>query len=221
MHHSFSVFGKKLHIYSDAQHKEAVNLNIYPGTFTYLKAPSGAGKTTLAKIVMGLIKCERFSAQMAGRKYNEKTADSFWPKFIWGKQASMVFQHADESLNLKANIYQTFAALPLDKKLTPSALAAILDPVFADKVDTSFLRKKLMELSGGQKQRINIMRSLLLNTKLTILDEPLNGLDFISIQRILQLLEEKRRSGSAFLIISHNDDIFEKIIPAENIYYLA
>ena len=221
MHHSFSVFGKNLHIYDDARHQDAVNLNIIPGSFTYLKAPSGAGKTTLAKIVMGLIKAQAFSAQIAGYKLNETTPASFWPKHIWGKKLSMVFQHADESLNLRANIYQTFAALPLARKLTPAALVAILDPVFAEKVDAAFLKKKLLELSGGQKQRINIMRSLVLNTKLTILDEPLNGLDFLSIQKILQLLEEKRRSGSAFLIISHNDDIFEKMIPAESIYYLA
>ena len=170
---------------------------------------------------MGLIKPEKFSAQIAGHPFNETTPDSFWPKYIWGKEAGMVFQHADESLNLRADIYQTFKALPLVKKLTPAAVAALLDPIFAEKVDAAFLKKKLFELSGGQKQRINIMRSLALNTKLTILDEPLNGLDFHSIQRILLLLEEKRRSGSAFLIISHNDDIFEKLIPAENIYYLA
>jgi len=218
---SFSVFGKNLRIYNDARHSEAVDLKIYPGSFTYLKAPSGAGKTTLAKMAMGLIKPEKFSAQIAGHPFNETTPDSFWPKYIWGKEAGMVFQHADESLNLRADIYQTFKALPLVKKLTPAAVAALLDPIFAEKVDAAFLKKKLFELSGGQKQRINIMRSLALNTKLTILDEPLNGLDFHSIQRILLLLEEKRRSGSAFLIISHNDDIFEKLIPAENIYYLA
>ncbi len=218
---SFSVFGKNLHIYRDARHRETVDLEIYPGSFTYLKAPSGAGKTTLAKITMGLIKAEKFSAQIKGRRFNETTPVAFWPKQIWGKELSMVFQHADESLNLKADIYQTFAALPLIKIPTPDTLAALLDPIFAEKVDAAFLKKKLFELSGGQKQRINIMRSLALSTKLTILDEPLNGLDFHSIQRILLLLEEKRRSGNAFLIISHNDDIFEKLIPAGNIYYLA
>lgn len=221
MRHSFSVFGKDLNIYRDAAHKKTVDLQIAPASLSYLKAPSGAGKTTLAKIVMGLIKARKFNAQIADYRLDENTSNAFWQKYIWGKQISMVFQHADESLNLQADIYQSFAGLPLRRKLNPAALSALLDPVFAENVDAAFLKKKLFELSGGQKQRINIMRSLVLNTKLTILDEPLNGLDFHSIQKILQLLEEKRRAGSAFLIISHNDDIFEKMIPAKNIYFLA
>ena len=76
-------------------------------------------------------------------------------------------------------------------------------------------------LSGGQKQRLNLLRTLVLGTGLIILDEPLNGLDFNSVKKVLGLLDEKRAHGSALLMISHNEEIFEHFIDEENIYYLG
>jgi len=169
---------------------------------------------------MGLIKPNKFKATLGGISLLESTRTSVWKKSIWGKLAGMVFQHADEGLNRRASIYQTFSALPLKKKLSRPELTTYLDPVFVEKVAIAFLDKKIGQLSGGQKQRINILRTLLLNPKLVILDEPLNGLDFYSIQKILTLIEAQRQKGTAFLIISHNEDIFDQLVHPENIYYL-
>ena len=217
----FSVFGKPLTIFGDARHQRAKDLNIFSGNLVYLKAPSGVGKTTLAKIIMGLIKPDKFNAMLGNLVLQINTPTSLWKKAVWGKLAGMVFQHADEGLNRRASVYQTFSALPLKKKLSRSELAVYLDPVFAEKVDITFLDKKIGQLSGGQKQRINILRTLLLNPKLVILDEPLNGLDFHSIQKILTLIETQRQKGTAFLIISHNEDIFDQLVQPENTYYLS
>jgi ABC-type multidrug transport system ATPase subunit len=60
-----------------------------------------------------------------------------------------------------------------------------------------------------------------MDTDLIILDEPLNGLDFISIKKVLQILEEKRKRGSAFLLISHNEEIFDNFVDRQYIYYLG
>ena len=220
MHTSLSVFNKTLQIYKDSEHEQPVDFTIRSGELTYLKAPSGTGKTTIAKILMGLIPADKFSAQLGQLTLTENTIPIVWNKKVWGRYASMVFQHADESLNAKANIFQTFSGLPLKQKLTPEKLAALLDPIFNEKVDIKFLNRKVGLLSGGQKQRINIMRSLLLDTPLVILDEPLNGLDFTSIKKILNIIENKLNQGTAFLIISHNEDIFDRLTPTQNIFYL-
>jgi len=53
-----------------------------------------------------------------------------------------------------------------------------------------------------------------------ILDEPLNGLDFESMTRVLSMLKMNQRKAQAVLIISHNDDVFDRIVPASQTYYL-
>lgn len=93
--------------------------------------------------------------------------------------------------------------------------------LFDGPLPEQFLRKKVAYLSGGQKQRLNLLRTLVLAPQLIILDEPLNGLDFNSVKKVLSLLDEKRSKGSAFLMISHNEEIFDHFIDRENIYYLA
>jgi ABC-type multidrug transport system ATPase subunit len=85
----------------------------------------------------------------------------------------------------------------------------------------ALLDKKVAHLSGGQKQRLNLMRSLCLGVSLLILDEPLNGLDFVSVKKVLALLEHKRREGCSFLIISHNEEIFDLFIPQKKVFYLG
>ncbi|MCB0291946.1 MAG: ATP-binding cassette domain-containing protein, partial [Calditrichaeota bacterium] len=87
-------------------------------------------------------------------------------------------------------------------------------------IEPAFLNQKVSLLSGGQKQRLNLLRTLALDTDLVLLDEPLNGLDFLSIQRVIAALKEKQQEGKAILMISHNEEIFEAVIPPENSYYL-
>ena len=151
----------------------------------------------------------------------ERTSSSVWPEKIWGKRAGMVFQHADEALNLESTVFETFSGLPLEISYTAESLRHVLLELFDGPLPEQFLRKKVAYLSGGQKQRLNLLRTLVLAPQLIILDEPLNGLDFNSVKKVLSLLDEKRSKGSAFLMISHNEEIFDHFIDRENIYYLA
>ncbi|MEO6098639.1 MAG: ABC transporter ATP-binding protein, partial [Fibrobacteria bacterium] len=73
---------------------------------------------------------------------------------------------------------------------------------------------------GGQKQRLNLLRTLILAPPLVILDEPLNGLDFESIKKVLSMLERMAAKGCGFLMISHNEEIFESYVDGGNIYHL-
>ncbi len=132
-----------------------------------------------------------------------------------------MFQHADEALNLEASVKETFKGLPLKTKLDTDQIKSHLNELFADELTLEFLNKKVAFLSGGQKQRLNLLRTLILGLDLIILDEPLNGLDFISIKKVLAILEKKRSEGCAFLMISHNEEIFENFVDKSRIYYLA
>ncbi len=218
---NLSIFDRQLTIYKDEYYTEPANLTIRKGEMVYLKAPSGVGKTTLAKIIMGLYSPQQFRMTLDGMTVTERTSKAVWHKKIWGKKAGMVFQHADEALNLQVNVKEVFAGLPIQKKLTGDVLRLTLSELFEGDVTKSFLNKKVAFLSGGQKQRLNLLRTLIMDTDLIILDEPLNGLDFVSIKKVFDILEEKRRGGSALLLISHNEEIFDSLVDKEHVYYLS
>ena len=218
---TFSIFGRNLSLYSDNTRTCLKPLRINKGEMVYIKAPSGIGKTTLAKIIMGIYHPDQFSMTLNGRKITERSSPSVWPKIIWGKKAGMVFQHADEALNLSSTVRETFKGLPLKKRLSGDDLLDYLMELFDRPITDTFLNKKVANLSGGQKQRLNLLRTLILETNLIILDEPLNGLDFTSVKKVLGLLDEKRANGSALLMISHNEEIFEHFIDEDHIFYLG
>ncbi|MBN2188507.1 MAG: ATP-binding cassette domain-containing protein [Chitinispirillaceae bacterium] len=217
----FGIFGRSHRIFSDPARTRPAELVIRRGEMVYVKAPSGVGKTTLAKIVIGLYAPEKFSMKLCGKEITEKTPRIFFEREVWGRRAGMVFQHADEALDLEATVAETFKGLPLGYAMTGEKLLAALAELFEGGVPEAFLGKKVKFLSGGQKQRLNLLRTIILHPDLIILDEPLNGLDFDSVRRIIDLLEEKREAGSALLMISHNEEIFDALVDAEHCYYLA
>jgi peptide/nickel transport system ATP-binding protein len=218
----FSVFRRDYRICKDPQRTVPARLAIHKGEIAYIKAASGVGKTTLAKIIMGLYHAHRFSMTLSGIAITHQTPQSLWAKKLWGKKAGMVFQLADESLDLAISIKETFEGLPLTKKLGSNDLKSALSQLFdTESLTDAFLKRKVAYLSGGQKQRLNLLRTLCLNTDLIILDEPLNGLDFLGVKRVLAALEEKRKAGAALLLISHNEEIFDSLIDEDHIYYLA
>jgi peptide/nickel transport system ATP-binding protein len=214
------VFNRRLYISKDPEGREICPLQIHKREMVYLKAGSGVGKTTLAKIIMGLTPSKEFSLKILDTTLNENTSQKFWQRKIWAKKVGMVFQHADEALNLNSKVRDVFSGLPIPRKSGSQALLADLKLVFEDDLDAPFLDKKITFLSGGQKQRLNLLRTLILDTDLIILDEPLNGLDFQSIRKIMSILQEKQQEGKGLLLISHNEEIFEHIVPGQNVYYL-
>ncbi|HPN38126.1 MAG TPA: ATP-binding cassette domain-containing protein [Melioribacteraceae bacterium] len=215
---SFSIFNNTFKICKDANYLYEQNLVINSGDIVYLKAPSGEGKTTICKIIMGLIKAEKFLFSLGNLTFNENTSGSIYKEQVWGKKAVMVFQHADEALNQKSKVKDIFKGL---KGYKPDAVKPMLLNLFDEKdITDSFLNKKVSVLSGGQKQKLNILRGLFLNTSLVILDEPVNGMDFESIKKVIDLIEKKRRQGAGILLISHNEEIFDNFVPEEKKYYL-
>jgi ABC-type dipeptide/oligopeptide/nickel transport system ATPase subunit len=218
----FDIFGRRHGIYKDSGRVREVPLVINAGEMVYVKAASGVGKTTLAKIIMGLYRARLFSMTLSGRSFTHETPAALWARSVWGEKAGMVFQLADESLDLAANIEETFRGLPLKKKLRAQDILGVLSQLFdTARLTETFLKRKVAHLSGGQKQRLNLLRTLALDCDLIILDEPLNGLDFRGVTRVLGLLEEKRLSGKALLLISHNEEIFDSLVDADHTYYLS
>lgn len=217
-----SVFNRNLAFYKKGKNGqlERTDLELKKNTLVYLKAQSGVGKTTIAKIIMGLVKADKMQINFGILSADQNSDEQFWRKNIWGKYVSMVFQHADESLNQNASVIESFDALPLKIPMNQEQLTGQLQTFFDEKIKPSFLQKKIKFLSGGQKQRLNILRSLLLETNVLVMDEPLNGLDLKSAHKVIEKIRARQQQGCAILLISHNEEIFDSMVPDQNVIYL-
>jgi len=78
-----AVFGRTLTIARDPEGTHPTALELFPGTMAYLKAPSGVGKTTLMKMLVGLIRGERFRMRLGRTAVSERTEERLWRREIW------------------------------------------------------------------------------------------------------------------------------------------
>jgi peptide/nickel transport system ATP-binding protein len=195
-------------------------LVVRPGELVYLKAGSGIGKTTVAKIVIGLLKAEYFRLEIDGVRLGDVSPRQYWRRHLWGKKMTMAFQHADEALNPRGSVEETLRILKLPSLRDRDDVAKNLGRLF-DREEIPALRgKKVWQLSGGQNQRLNLLRAFALETPLIILDEPLSALDFESIDRVLGLIRDACARGRAILLISHNEDIFDRLVSPDSVHQL-
>ena len=204
----------------DQTGKTAAPLRLMKGSMVYLNAPSGTGKTTLVKIMMGLQRADTFRMTLGNMLLTGATSRRTWQRDVWGKRMTMVFQHADEALNLQSTVRETFLGLPSSNRITDSAIRETLAELFDPEDLGGFLGQTVGTLSGGQKQKLNLLRGLFLHTDILILDEPLNGLDFDSARKVIELLRKKQAEGRALLVISHNEEIFDAVTGTNETYYL-
>ena len=214
------VFGRRLLTSRDHAGKTEAPLRLAQGSMVYLKAPSGTGKTTLVKIMMGLQRADSFSMTLGNIALSHRTPRRLWQRNIWGRRMTMVFQHADEALNLQSTVREIFLGLPSVARITDYAIRETLAELFDPEDIGGLLGQPVGTLSGGQKQKLNLLRGLFLHTDVLILDEPLNGLDFESARKVIAMLRKKQLEGKALLVISHNEEIFDAVTGAEATYFL-
>ncbi len=206
--------------FSLRQNGEITSLQIFPGQIVYLKAASGVGKTTLARVISGRLKVENLGLRFGELEISEKQSPRFWQKHIWGQRLSMVFQHADEALNLNATVRQTLRLVSAGHKKSNAGLMEALEILFTREEVMDIFKRKAAHLSGGQKQRLNLLRSFLTPAPLIILDEPFNGLDFQNLQRCVSFFREQQIHGRAMLLITHDEDIARVLTPPQMVFKL-
>ncbi len=209
------VFNTTLGFYSDKAQMNVTDLILKKGEIVYLKAPSGTGKTTIGKILLGLIKAD-FEYEVDGLIVTGETPRWFFSKEIWGKRITMAFQHADECLNQNSTVKATLEIFGNNEE----EYLDYLSHLFPNTDLELLLKKKIKALSGGEKQKINLLRALLAHADITILDEPINGMDLKGVEVVIRLIRNNLNKGKTFLLVSHNEDIFSVIVRKKNIVYL-
>ncbi|WP_036251159.1 ATP-binding cassette domain-containing protein, partial [Methylibium sp. T29] len=184
--------------YPSVRANDGVNLRVAPGQIHAVLGENGAGKSTLMKIIYGAVRPDAGEMIWDGRQVQIAS-----PAQARQLGISMVYQHFSlfDTLTAAENVW-----LGLDKSLTLAEVTARIvqvSKVYGLEVDP---QRPVHSLSVGERQRVEIVRALLTDPKLLILDEPTSVLTPQAVETLFVTLRQLAERGCSILYISHKLD---------------
>lgn len=212
-------------IVSERREVHAVNgvsLDAQRGEALCIVGESGCGKSTVARLVAGLLEPSAGQIHYDGQRIDNLSRQALAPV---RKKMQMIFQNPYASLNPRMTIQQAleepvrFHQPRLNKAELKDKVAEVMRSVG---VDPSWGYRYPHEFSGGQRQRIAIARSLTVDPEFVVADEPISALD-VSIQaQVLNLmLEAKAERGLTYLFITHDLSVVQHFGTRVAVLYLG
>ena len=198
---TLNAYYDKLHVLND------INLNIEKGEILSLIGPSGSGKSSLLKMLVGLLKPKSGNVILNNNQLNYSNNSDL--RTIREKIA-IVFQQYNLFQNM--NVLKNVCIAPTkiqkrDKKQVEEQAINLLEKVgLKDK-----LKSYPDELSGGQQQRVAIARALCLNPEILLLDEVTSALDPELVQEVLDSVRLLASEGMTMLIVSHEMSFVKEV----------
>lgn len=178
-----------------------INLKVYENDFLGVIGPNGGGKTTLIKIILGLIQPDQGQIRVLGQSPQAAR-----------KQIGYLAQYEELDLDFPINVMETILLGRLDGKLgyhynqkDHHIASTMLEKLNLDELKD----KTLDQLSGGQLQRVFLARALTTEAKILILDEPLNNLDAHSREEFYNALDQLK-DAITIIVIDHNLEMLSK-----------
>ena len=174
-----------------------ISLSIKRGEIVGLLGPNGAGKTTTFYMIVGLVKPDTGSILL------DKTDLTKAPIFLRGAkgigylpQEPSIFR----GMNVEDNLLSIIEVVEKDKNKHQIILQGLLNEFNINHVKKS----KSLVLSGGERRRLEIARTLAAKPKFLLLDEPLTGIDPVSIEEIKTIIKSLTKKNIGVLITDHN-----------------
>ena len=179
-----------------------VSLDVESGTYTSIIGRNGSGKSTIAKLLMGLLESKEGEIVAFGDTYNKKTIRGI------RQRIGIVFQNPDNQF-IGATVRDDIA-FGLENRRVPQTEMEDIINKFATKVNmVEFLDKEPDKLSGGQKQRIAIAGILAMSPDVIILDEATSMLDPKGKREIKETIDILRKENPDLAILSITHDVEE------------
>lgn len=182
-----------------------INLKIDPDSFHFLTGTSGAGKSSLLKMMYLALKPSTGHIEMFGRDI--ANLKMFEVSNI-RKRIGIVFQdfRLIQNLSIRENVALPLRIFGAKEKIIQRHVPELLDWVGLGNHLDSFP----VSLSGGEQQRVAIARAVIARPNLLLADEPTGNVDDKIAERLMYLFEELYRAGTSVVVATHNKDLINE-----------
>ena len=185
--------------YRDAIALSGISLTINPGRITAVIGRSGAGKTTLTLLLLGLIEPQTGQVMVDGIAIERYRREAFWGHIGYVPQEPVLFHgSARENIAVGRSIAELDIVTASIEVGTHDRLAAAAEGYDADLGENGF------RLSGGERQRISFARALAGRPSVLVLDEPAANLDASTDALLRKMIVDQRDAGRTIVIVTHN-----------------
>ncbi|WP_288221516.1 ABC transporter ATP-binding protein [uncultured Clostridium sp.] len=183
---------------------ENFNLSIEKGEFLTIIGSSGCGKTTILKMINGLIEPEYGNIFIKNRNINEENIIDLRRNIGYAIQGGVLFPH----MTIEENI--SYVPNLLNKKNKEKTKEAVKKWISIVGLEEDMLERYPDELSGGQQQRVGIARALAASPDILLMDEPFGAVDEITRGQLQEeILDIHNRTGITIVFVTH--DIAEAV----------
>lgn len=177
---------------------EHVSLHLHSGQIAGIVGPSGAGKTSLLKLLLGVLRAGEGIVRIDGRVLNGAPSASvaYVPQI---ETVDWNFPVTAEQVVLMGRARRS-SVWPWPSRGDRRLARTILDKLGIGE----FASRHIRDLSGGQQQRVFLARALIAEPQLLVLDEPTSGVDMRTAENILHLLADLNKQGMTILMTTHD-----------------
>lgn len=192
--------------FGDTKALDDVSFEVEKGEFIFLTGPSGAGKTTIVRLILGEVTPDKGKIIFQGHdiaKLKRKEIPDLRQKI------GVVFQDFKvlPERTVNENVEVALAVIGADQKEWKSRVKHVLKLVGLNKKGRLFPA----QLSGGELQRVSLARALVVDPRLILADEPTGNLDWETADKLMELFEKINKEGKTVIVATHHRGIIDKL----------